>query len=835
MKRSRFVHCLAAVLALAVACLAGAQDFDIVIRQFGVGSMYRPGEVTGMQLEITNNLPETMPVWVQWDIPNADGDIEEAGRSLTLTSGRATTVWLYAPLSPPPRAVNNDTIWTVRVFEERDQRKRGELAATRVSPALAGSTPVPIESSMIGVVGANTMGLEDYDSKSISGIPRPEAAHEPTRVVRGITPAMLPDRWDGLKGFEAIAWSDAKPSELRIDQAAALREYVQHGGHLIIDLPQIGDPWSLGVSGRNELEDLLPARSLNKVPRRDESVPLLDMLPILSKSRQLLDSQKIKMAIRVFKDLNGSFDAIDNYYEPLIALPDGRVVVVRRTYGHGFITVIGIDLSRQLSSFGIPHADVFWNRILGRRIDTPTQAEIVAMNNDKRLTRSTATEVRAGSGVAIEQTIALSGEASRALLLALFLFGAYWLLAGPLGFAILRKQKISHHAWVAFVVAIALFTAIAWGSVSLLRTDKIGVKHVTFLDYIAQPEGDRGEADPQLARCVSWLSVYLNKYGPVQLGLEPSQGVRNELLSWAAPRRESQPFPNIDRYTVDVGRDPTIFGIPARSTTTQLYANWMGPLDRDWGGMISASANNPVDVTIINGSEMDLTGTLQHSFPSSLTNVLVIWVKNVRITPRTFQTTDENKELPWSMMADSGKMLNVGSAWIVNSWDPDTPFDLKEKLFSGGSGAAPLQITLDRRFIEDYKRDSRTSGYSGLSANPSADEARKYFEMLSVFSQLKPPEYLTAKDKNDEPIVAVSRDLGRELDLSAWFTRPCLIVIGRLENSATPLPLRIEGEEHETSGLTIVRWIYPLPLEEEIAFSGVLRQDGASTASEAAP
>ena len=54
---------------------------------------------------------------------------------------------------------------------------------------------------------------------------------------------------------------------------------------------------------------------------------------------------------------------------------------------------------------------------------------------------------------------------------------------------------------------------------------------------------------------------------------------------------------------------------------------------------------------------------------------------------------------------------------------------------------------------------------------------------------------------------------GRELDLSPWFNRPCLIVIGYLENSETPLPIRIRGERPNSNGTTVVRWIKPLEVD----------------------
>jgi hypothetical protein len=94
-------------------------------------------------------------------------------------------------------------------------------------------------------------------------------------------------------------------------------------------------------------------------------------------------------------------------------------------------------------------------------------------------------------------------------------------------------------------------------------------------------------------------------------------------------------------------------------------------------------------------------------------------------------------------------------------------------------------------------------------------------EMLSIFNQLDPPPYLRAGlNSQTEDGMSAHRELGRELDLSAWFTRPCVIVLGYLEDTACPIPIRLDGDDQPpiSTGTTMIRWVYPLPLDEEIAF-----------------
>ncbi|MDY7107286.1 MAG: hypothetical protein SYC29_01490, partial [Planctomycetota bacterium] len=80
-----------------------------------------------------------------------------------------------------------------------------------------------------------------------------------------------------------------------------------------------------------------------------------------------------------------------------------------------------------------------------------------------------------------------------------------------------------------------------------------------------------------------------------------------------------------------------------------------------------------------------------------------------------------------------------------------------------------------------------------------------------------------------------ARELGRNLDLSAWFNRPSLIVIGYLRESACPIPLRVAGRTVNSEGLTVVRWVHPLPLIEPIAFPEPEEEEGSAQAQSDEP
>ncbi|UCD74829.1 MAG: hypothetical protein JSV91_13710 [Phycisphaerales bacterium] len=809
----RTVHLLFGVLIWLAAAFgatpAAGDDVDVRLDTFGVGSYFRPGEFTAIRLGLTSNLDEPTAVWVQWDLPNADGDTAEYGRSLTLTPGRESLVWLYATV--PPKA-ETGSVWQVRVFEERDGNPGGDLGGSIISPADANSQSIEQTSGMIGLIGNSDMKLDSLGASSAGPEVRPPGAHENTRLVRGISPRDLPDRWEGLRGFEAIAWGDARrnrPEDITTDQARALTEYVRRGGHLIISLPSAGNPWQLGTPGKLEpdLERLLPTLA----PRRAEDVPVNTLLPVLSKADRTAGNPMF--AIRVFKDLDGEFDAIDNHYEPLIALPGGRVVVIQRTYGFGRITLVGIDLSSgTLRALALPEGDVFWNRILGRRADTPTSSTISQLQAANRIpTSGRPAETSLGGDKLITDQINMSQSAAAGLLLALLLFALYWVIAGPGGFAVLKQYRQTKHAWLAFAATAAVFTTVAWLAVGLLRPRSVAVRHVTFLDYLARPDGDRGENDPQYQRAASFFSLYLPSYVDTEVALDSEEGQRDLLATWAPPLAFPQPFPNVDRYRIDVGRSPASYRVPARATATQMYAHWFGGLSRDWGGMLFSDPEDPIRV-VMQGDRESLAGRVIHDLPGTLEDITIIWVGNQRLLMRRHETGRD--ALPVVEYTQRGRMLNIGRTFGLRNLEPGTPLDLGPLDYTGRSSILDENIRI--KYVDPYA----DKYYGATTGSLSAQDERNYMEMLGIFQQLTPPEYFLQRgQENPRGSISARRYLGRELDLSAWFSRPCLIIIGYLRDSDLPIPLTVNGEPPRTTdSLTVVRWIYPLPLNEDIAF-----------------
>jgi hypothetical protein len=809
---------------LTAAAFGQTVDVDVELGRFGAGSAYRPGDFVGIRVQLTSNLDEPVQAWVQVEIPNADGDIAEYGRSVSLTRGAQRPVWLYAPLPP---TIDNSSVLTVRVFEMRDGRRRRELGGTRILPPAAGL--VDMNTSIIGVVGNMRMELDDLAAPG----PRsqlPVAAHESTRVVSGLKPDQLPDQWEGLRPFEAITWTNADPTELRQPSAEALVEYVRRGGHLIICLEEAGNRWGLGDDMTNvdyALWQILPQQQ----PTKHEGVMLSELLPVLGKALATAENvPDIPLSILTFDELPA-----DTTYEPLIKTPDGQTIVVQRRFGFGRVTVIGVNVgSGQLNnmlldngSTGLPQGDVFWGRILGRRADAPTSGEIRKIEDDERINAGDTWENQLGGGRLFAEEISMTQRAGLGLFLAFILFVIYWLVAGPGCYYVLKHFHRVQHTWLAFGAAAGLFTAIAWGVVSLIPTTDVTVRHLTYLDRIARTPDDphdverNADADPQLWRGTSWLSVYLDDYRDTEVAIASADDQRDLLATWAPPGMSQQTFPNVARYQVDIGASPSRYELPGRSTATQLYAHWLGVADlSQFGKMIQVDPNDPIRVVIDSaGNETSLAGTLINDFPETLRNVKIIWVKNRRLISRQYAQNGDQVEA-WVNRGQSGQMLNAGLFWIQPRWSPG------EKLSLGTPSAAMslLSQNIKKKYVEPYIESEFGLARSATSLD-STDRAN-FLDMLSIFHQLTPPEYLKVQpDDPDSSGVRFYRQLGRELDLSSWFNRPCIIILATMHDSPTPVPIEVGGETVESEGTTIVRWIYPLPLEEQVAFAKVPSTD----------
>ena len=784
-----------------------AESIDLAFRQFGVGNTWRAGETTGMLLDIELDAPSEQQVLIEWELPTPDGDINRYGRMITLSPGQRRSVWLYAPL---PQSLQLDTSMQVRMSRVDDGEEGDLLGTWSFKPRTTSSLQLLPTTALIGVVGTQRAGLDQLSNPTGDHNMRPLTGNEATAITTMSNVDMLPDRWEGWLPYEAVVWTDAEPN-LRPSQIQALHDWMRRGGHLAIILPSTGNPWNLGSNDGSPLGELMP-----RAPRRDEQVPMRTLLQSLT-TREIT-GQNGAMPIRIFRDLQGEFDALPSAQDwtSVHALEDGRVWAAQRPVDHGQLTLIGLDLStigrnlsvqralagQPMTMRSIPDADLVWNRILGRRADTPDASVLDAMKNADRLNTLKPTHARVVTDALVAGPIEMKERASSGLLLAFLFFITYWILAVPGSWWWLSRRDRLEWSWAVFSILALVGTVVGWLLVEGLQDRTLRVRHLTVLDHVHQNEG-------QHAR--SWMSIYLPGYGDRAVELAEDRTIRNLLQPWAPHQSSQLTFPDSADVTIDLDRRPDRSTLPGRATTTNLYADWYGQVDSlRWGGTLRMDPDNPVrlerDAT---GREIGLRGSLLSDLPATLEQVRILWVTGDRMPPRRLEIVDESS-VPWIDPLYAGRGLNRGHAWGISALEPGGRIDL--------ASLQPAPRNAMHGYIETTYRPPETNAFQGVLDYADRDR-RKELELLGLYGQLPPPTYHQTGETLTKTGIT-QRKFGRELDLSPWLGRPCLIVTGFMENSELPVPLVVDGadDDHQSSGLTMIRWILPLPQHDPAAF-----------------
>ncbi len=821
-------RCAAAIAVVFCGSFAGnaagqTTPVTVEMQQFGLGGVARPGTMTPIRLNLTDSGSRPRRVQVQWTVEDSDGDQALYAREMTLNPGLPNETWLYIHL---PFTADSGTTFDVTVIELDEQGREGaNVAATRFRPPRVLD---PVE-GVIGVVGTSTANLNQYDQwPGLRG--EASSGHEFLRALTGLRFRDLPDRWMGLDLLRTLVVMEGDPSVLSIDQGAAVREWVQRGGHLVIVLPQVGMPWS-----GTQLDAILPEVSVLKWPDVALDAPeagggVLSHLSSRPEQLSLLRETgsgeliPVRVTFNVFAlpseaagvrwaDL-GLVPMMEVTVPASVAGSERRLpIVVQRQVGFGRVTLVGVpvnDPQLQRAGLRLPEAEVFWNRLLGLRQDTPDSAELqrlMAQPQQRGATDRVLNTMRKPSvlSLPIPAKLNLTWHAGSGLFLATLVFLTYWGLSGPAAFLLLKQRGLAQYSWLAFVALATIFTGISWVGASALRSDDIRPQHFTVLTHIAESP---------LQKATTYFTAALDGFNTARVRVgdpEDEDGgsgppMHNAVYSFSAPRVVTQGFPDSRSYLVE-SADPEEIRAPARSTAKQMTARWVGPPQAGWGMPTYLNDADRPRVTVSTGEgaqqgrEIRLSGRIAHTLPGPLRDVTVYHVTPVRYwTPRP---PDNLSGKPW---------LRV-HAWAFNQWDANSTLDLSS--FSHDVDSIVWRENNHfARMETSVSRNSYFDRYGASFSGASRDE-RLAFELLTFYGMMTPPVWVSAQ-ADSAPLF--QRELGREWDLSEWMTRPCLIITGYVESSPIPTPIYLDGERLEQANAkseTYLRWVYPLPADSE--------------------
>lgn len=741
-------------------------EVGIRVETFGVGEMVRAGDWAGIRLALKDAADRPREVAVRLHLRDGDGDTTLHTRIITLNPGREMGTWLYARM---PWDLAAGSVLRVSVAEATPDEDGVAAIGRQLSwRPIQASKVAPPQDALAYVVGTSALGLDQY-SQVLRDRGIPPGAHELMHVVSGLSPEALPDQWTGLAAAEILLWSEGDPSSIMGDlPAQAVREWVHRGGHLVIVLPGVGSPWS---GSMNPLADLMPTCRIDRLAEAD----LTPYRVLLSGTSSGDAGVRTPLHRFIIDGKTAPAEAM-----PILTGPHG-VVAVRRIVGAGMVTVIGLDLTnRRIAQVGLIRADAFWARILGRRGATPTIAEVETMLSRGSIGRANAPEVWVDERIAGQ--IEKSREAGLGVLLGAVVFILYWGVAGPVGFWLMQRRGLERHAWVGFVAAAGVFTIVAWGGAQSLRPKREEAWHFTLIDHVyGQP----------VSRARSFVSVLLPTYGDQRVSLgEPETDERwsQMLTPWSDPASNMLPaFPDARAYEADVRRMSELL-VPARSTIKTFQADWVG--GPRWSMPVPASPDHPPTID----DSGRLSGALKHGMPGPIEKPRVILVLGQVADGMLGRTSSASPSL-----------VARAYAWTLpDSWQPGDPLDLSvfqpdpQALASKRlSDLVPLIGLIDRTLPGSVKEDDLD-------------------DMMAFFGVLEQPELGRGGFGATRVPAMMRRRMTHTLDLSKWFTQPCLIIVGAVNNAPSPVPmavdgLRLDGRERGCSGRTVVRWVYPLP------------------------
>jgi hypothetical protein len=315
-----------------------------------------------------------------------------------------------------------------------------------------------------------------------------------------------------------------------------------------------------------------------------------------------------------------------------------------------------------------------------------------------------------------------------------------------------------------------------------------------------------------------WASVLLPHYGKstISVGDEsevaPSDATRhslNSITSWDGVDQGLGGFggfPDAQGYIVD-SRTPDVMMVPTRQTVKQVQIDWVGgprwemptPLPADGGGTGPLKLNDPATPPPAS-NEMPLglvSGVLSHKLPGALTDVLVVVVWQQTSLPNSGAR-------PQQAPSRSPSICQSNAYRWVDPWLPGQPLSM--------DAVTRLRTDRGRIRLDAYLEGVvPSSGLDSLGNDGVSAFAGKPDPLLTLalFPMFPTPDHLS-----NTTATAPQRSFTHCMDLGRWFTRPCVIIIGKLGADVpapSGIPLQVDGRPAASSGVTIVRWVYPFP------------------------
>jgi hypothetical protein len=789
------------------------QDVTGFVESIGFNRNYRPECWTPMLVNLQSTISEPAEYDVVVEQEDLDSDTGVYRRQVTLNAGRQEKFWVYFR----PR--------TTRGSLPANQAELQRVLRVSLTKPGGGGTPIPIP------VQTSANNIDDRRSSRSSKLVLVVKGAEGTMpgqteydgalgliedvefVLLGV--GDLPESELGYDAVDAVLWLDAESKDLEAAgsrKLAALEHYVHGGGHLVVCQPvergriealapllpvevRRGDNWVLEIRDRTKPE---PLRQLAMGSGRTR--PEEDRWKLQTGQFQLACAPAKPEAV-VERWIDWDNVAANSLTRPV---KNGSPFLARLPYGLGAVTWLAQDVTasalRGPWSVGWAHV---WDAVFGWRNETRTLATLGSYKNGNELQQREGDAVadqwesrgRVDLGRAMLDGTDHTGKAGGYVLLAVFFFIAYWLVAGPGSYAVLAGKGRKHLSWTIFAASALAATLLTVGVVKLVLRGDPEVKHFTVVRQLAGED----------ALALSRIGLYIPRDGMQEVSLPGVSGKSVSTLhslgihpSHLAPGERK--FIDTGRYDIPVRDDATgtqavAVAFPYRSTLKKIEARRVGPIQNGiTGGPTAIVPSEPVKDPKT-GSMIPrgyIRGKLTNNTGADLFNVFI-----------AFRWEMQQEWMLYLPKWDKGQTLDVEAA-----------FNNAAAFATGQSfRMSDLPIRSRRGEIGKGWSDLFQSYMEGFNSAVAMDEQsvkepsgiRLNLVVMSLFDRIAPQMNRQGQHSH----VNLMRREGRELDLSAALMAGRVVVLAEAREVPLPFPMEVEGDPVAGEGSVFYQFVLP--------------------------
>ncbi len=364
----------------------------------GIDGYYRRGSWTAVRVNLSNS-GDSLDGFIRVRTGGAGGLSETTYRTpLDLPQGARKQVFLYVSLESYEQRLQVEIV---------DQH--GRVVARDTTPLLLATPGDPL----YAVVTESAFGSVDLMAVALTS----GRGHQSNWLIEDI-----PGQAQALAGLDVLMFHDVNTGALRAEQAAAIRQWVEAGGHLII---AGGDNWQRTVAGMN---DLLPV-TLRGTLALDSLGALADYV------RQPVDPLDAGLTVS---------DSVPLPTAQTLVSANDVPLVVRQPIGLGMVDFLAFDPNAEpFRSWSAK--DRFWYALVASTGQKPSWANGISdwsIAREATLTASTTT---------LPTFFQLCGFLT-----------LYIVLMGPLNYVVLRKLNRRELAWFTIPAFIVIFSVLAY-------------------------------------------------------------------------------------------------------------------------------------------------------------------------------------------------------------------------------------------------------------------------------------------------------------------------------------------------------------------------------------